>query len=259
MRVVAVEMSAAVYHNCEWLYEQIRRKCEENGTEYTSRGLRQKVTSLVKGYTRQILKAVFSEYSDTGSEECLIYMKLLLSAMRINSSHGNVVFRKGPDNDEIQAIIIDELLLDTDIQMLYELLCIDKWRLISKMRYKPGAADEYVEARRAECIQRKETAEPESEPEPEPEPEQPKRKCMTEEQKKQKKEHMDEYMREYRKNNREKLKEVSRRYREENRERLQEYQTRYREKNREQIREYQKQYREKMKQKKAEEAAKKNL
>ena len=219
-------MSAAVYHNCEWLYEQIRRKCEENGTEYTSRGLRQKVTSLVKGYTRQILKAVFSEYSDTGSEECLIYMKLLLSAMRINSSHGNVVFRKGPDNDEIQAIIIDELLLDTDIQMLYELLCIDKWRLISKMRYKPGAADEYVEARRAECIQRKETAEPE----PEPEPEQPKRKCMTEEQKKQKKEHMEEYMREYRKNNREKLKEVSRRYREENRELLQEYQTRYREK-----------------------------
>ena len=248
-------MSAAVYHNCEWLYEQIRRKCEENGTEYTSRGLRQKVTSLVKGYTRQILKAVFSEYSDTGSEECLIYMKLLLSAMRINSSHGNVVFRKGPDNDEIQAIIIDELLLDTDIQMLYELLCIDKWRLISKMRYKPGAADEYVEARRAECIQRKETAEPE----PEPEPEQPKRKCMTEEQKKQKKEHMEEYMREYRKNNREKLKEVSRRYREENRELLQEYQTRYREKNRGQIREYQKQYREKRKQKRAEEVAKENL
>ena len=182
-------MSAAVYHNCEWLYEQIRRKCEENGTEYTSSGLRQKVTSLVKGYTRQILKAVFSEYSDTGSEECLIYMKLLLSAMRINSGHGNIVFRKGPDNDEIQAIIIDELLLDTDIQMLYELLCIDKWRLISKMRYKPGAADEYVEARRAECIKRKETAEPE------PEPEQPKRKCMTEEQKKQKKEHIEEYMR----------------------------------------------------------------
>lgn len=248
-------MSAAVYHNCEWLYEQIRRKCEENGTEYTSSGLRQKVTSLVKGYTRQILKAVFSEYSDTGSEECLIYMKLLLSAMRINSVHGNVVFRKGPDNDEIQAIIIDELLLDTDIQMLYELLCIDKWRLISKMRYKPGAADEYVEARRAECIKRKETAEPE----PEPEPEQPKRKCMTEEQKKQKKEHMKEYMREYRKNNREKLKEVSRRYREENRERLQEYQTRYRKKNREQIREYQKQYREKRKQKMAEEVAKENL
>lgn len=151
-------MSAAVYHNCEWLYEQIRQKCEENGTEYNRKGLKQKVTSLVNGYTRQILKAVFSEYSDTGSEECLIYMKLLLSAMRINSVHGNVVFRKGPDNDEIQGIIIDEMLLDTDIQMLYELLCIDKERLISKMRYMPGAADEYVKARRGECIKRKEKA-----------------------------------------------------------------------------------------------------
>ena len=121
--------------------------------------------------------------------------------MRINSVHGNVVFRKGPDNDEIQGIIIDEMLLDTDIQMLYELLCIDKERLISKMRYKPGAADEYIEARRAECIKRKETAEPE--PEPESEPEQPKRKCMTEEEKR---ERIRAYQKEYQKRYREKMK-----------------------------------------------------
>ena len=146
-------------HNCEWLYEQIKQKCEENGTEYVARGLKKQVTNLIKGYTKQVLKALFSEYSNTGNAECLVYMKIILSIMRIDNRHECATFRKGPDNDEIQGIIIDEMLLDTDIQMLYELLCIDKGRLISKMRCTPGAADEYVEARRAECIKRREEEE----------------------------------------------------------------------------------------------------
>lgn len=192
-------MSAAVYHNCEWLYEQIKQKCEENGTEYTSRGLKKRVTLFVKGYARQVLKALFSEYSDTGDAEYLAYMKMILSAMRIDHRHEVAAFREGPVNHKIHAAIIDELLLDTDIQMLYELLCIDKERLISKMQCTPGAADEYVEARRAECIKRKETAEPEPEPEPESEQPKRKRKCMTEEEKRERiKAYQKEYQRQYR-------------------------------------------------------------
>ena len=252
MRGVALEMSAAVYHNCEWLYEQIRLKCEENGTEYTSRGLRQKVTSLVKGYTRQILKAVFSEYSDTGSEECLIYMKLLLSAMRINSVHGNVVFRKGPDNDEIQAIIIDELLLDTDIQMLYELLCIDKCRLISKMRYKPGAADEYVEARRAECIKRREKEEKKAAAKEYQrlyyERNKARKKAAAKARYYANQEEMCEKERQKRKNMTPEQKAA-----------MLEYQTQYKKEHPEQDREYRRRYREKMKRKREEEKAKENL
>lgn len=245
-------MSAAVHHNCEWLYEQIKQKCEENGTEYNRKGLKQKVTSLVNGYTRQILKAVFSEYSDTGSEECLIYMKLLLSVMRINSVHGNVVFRKGPDNDEIQGIIIDEMLLDTDIQMLYELLCIDEERLISKMRYKPGAADEYIEARRAECIKRREKEEKKAAAKEYQrlyyERNKARKKAAAKARYYANQEEMCEKERQKRKNMTPEQKAA-----------MLEYQTQYKKEHPEQDREYRRRYREKMKRKREEEKAKENL
>ena len=245
-------MSAAVYHNCEWLYEQIKQKCEENGTEYTSRGLKKRVTLFVKGYAKQVLKALFSEYSDTGDTECLVYIKMILSAMRIDHRHEVAAFREGPVNNEIHAIIIDELLLDTDIQMLYELLCIDKGRLISKMQCTPGAADEYVEARRAECIKRRE--------------------------KEEKKAAAKEYQRLYYERNKarkkaaakaryyanqEEMCEKERKKRKnmtpEQKAAMLEYQTQYKKEHPEQDREYRRRYREKMKRKREEEKAKENL
>ena len=245
-------MSAAVYHNCEWLYEKIKQKCEENGTEYTSRGLKQRVTFFVKGYARQVLRAIFSEYSDTGDTECLVYIKMILSAMRIEPANMATTFRKGPINYEIQAIIIDELLLDTDIQMLYELLCIDKERLISKMQCTPGAADKYVEARRAECIKRREKEEKKAAAKEYQrlyyERNKARKKAAAKARYYANQEEMCEKERQKRKNMTPEQKAA-----------MLEYQKQYKKEHPEQVKEHRRRYKEKLKRKREEEKAKENL
>lgn len=199
------------YHNINWVIEQLEKECKKNGVEYSRKSVNTAVNMIIKGYAKLLIKEFICDYLNNGDLDSLAYARQIMSIMSLRKNR-SIMLKLGPPNYEIQEIIVNSILEDMDIKMLYEIVVVDLPELRKCLCTRHYSELEgKVDKRRADYQKRKKT-----------------------------KEYQKEYKRTHRKNNKEQQKEYQQKYYQKNKEKIQERHNQYYQENKKELIKYQK-------------------